>query len=72
MKLNNYLNEAVTLDNIKKDCSDYLKIWKILDNRNLYRGSWDYKNQLSISKPQKNREPKDTPIEIHNELDNRI
>ena len=77
MKLFKYLNEEITfdykfLDNLKKDCSDYLKIWKTLDNQNLYRGISNIKDDFVVLTPIKDRLPKDTPIDIHKILDNRI
>ena len=75
MKLYNYLNEELTyeqfLTKLKKDCSEFLDIWRKNNNINLYRGLNNI-NKFLISTPIKNRIPKDLSIDVHNELNKRF
>jgi hypothetical protein len=87
MKLRRFLNESSDIDEtielIKKDCEPFLKETKGL-GKFLYRGSGSFGGENSSSKfikktsslyrvlPRKNREPSDTPIELHKLLNSQF
>ena len=72
MRLNTYLNEAVTMASFNKllpDYSDILKIYKRTNGNYLYRSS-DRSFIFASKIPRKLRRPKNTQPKIHTELDN--
>jgi hypothetical protein len=86
MKLIKFLNEKIELDTIndigkliRKDCKKYINE-VVKSNIVLYRGMFDSTPSRGKSihdgffriKTRKNREPADTPIEIHNYINNQF
>ena len=75
MKIRKYLNEEdwfdldEMLDLIEKDCKPFLKDWKRSGaNDFLYTGRKNL-GEFEKRKVRKNREPKDTPVELHHLVD---
>ncbi len=71
MRLNNYLNEDVTIDSFNKllpDYSEILKIYKKTNSHFLYRSS-DHWVIFNAKAPRKERNPKNTVPKVHEFLD---
>lgn len=72
MRFYNYINEeywSSYLNTIKKDCKPFLKNWRIRYNKNfLWTGR--YEKDFVRKKVRKNRTPRDTPLELHEFVDN--
>lgn len=74
MKFYNYLNEKMQnqeqfIENVLSDCQSFLKDWKTIYRTEFLWSGRQKKLDFARKQIRKNRTPKDTPIELHYEMD---